>query len=57
MSMVTNFEVLSFISHQAKVTWIGEPEEVTKDRAFYKAAMIDDQKVSLDLSFGSSITF
>eukprot|EP00057_Strongylocentrotus_purpuratus_P012708 XP_011667182.1 PREDICTED: DNA (cytosine-5)-methyltransferase PliMCI isoform X1 [Strongylocentrotus purpuratus] len=30
---------------RAKVTWIGEPEEVTKDRAFYKAAMIDDQKI------------
>nr|XP_054770266.1 DNA (cytosine-5)-methyltransferase PliMCI-like [Lytechinus pictus] len=30
---------------RAKVTWIGEPEEVTEDRAYYKEAMINDEKI------------
>lgn len=30
---------------RAKVTWIGEPAEVTEERAYYTAAMIGDERV------------
>nr|Q27746.1 RecName: Full=DNA (cytosine-5)-methyltransferase PliMCI; AltName: Full=DNA methyltransferase PliMCI; Short=DNA MTase PliMCI; Short=M.PliMCI; AltName: Full=Dnmt1; AltName: Full=MCMT [Paracentrotus lividus]CAA90563.1 DNA (cytosine-5-)-methyltransferase [Paracentrotus lividus] len=32
---------------RAKVTWLDEPTEVTEERAYYKAAMLDDEKIEI----------